>query len=98
KLKKVPLYTSVDEKDAVALQVFPNPANDRVTFRCSTCTVRSTILIFDVSGRIIRSFDLGDNYEGQVLWDTRHERSGMYFYQLWQNNQKVSAGKVVVQH
>jgi len=98
KLKKVPVYTSVDERDAVSLQVYPNPANDRVTFRCSTCTVRSTIRIFDVSGRMIRSFDLGDNYEGQVLWDTRDERSGMYFYQLWQNEEKVSAGRIVVQH
>ena len=101
KLKKVPLFTSVEEEKATPeLLVFPNPASAQVTFRFAACTpqTRPVLRIFDVSGRMIQSFDLGDNYEGQVLWDTRDERSGMYFYQLWQNEEKVSAGKIVVQH
>ncbi|TVR36643.1 MAG: T9SS C-terminal target domain-containing protein [Cryomorphaceae bacterium] len=80
--------------------VYPNPADSYTTLRYELFRShpQTYIRIFDVSGRIIRSFDLGDNYEGQVLWDTRDERSGMYFYQLWQNEEKVSAGKIVVQH
>ena len=98
KLKKVPVYTNVEEATTNPLQVFPNPANTQVTFRCESCQLRSTLRIFDVNGRVTQSFTLGENYEGQVLWDTREAKPGMYFYQLWQNENQVHSGKVVVQH
>lgn len=100
KLKKVPQYTSVNENNAPELLVFPNPANAQVTFSCKLCTpqTRPELRIYDITGRIMETFHFGDNYEGQVLWDTQNEKPGMYFYQLWQNDEQVHSGKIVVQH
>lgn len=76
------------------VEAYPNPANSYTTLRYELFRThpQTIIRIFDVSGRVIQSFNLGDTYEGQVLWDTRDAKPGMYFYQLWQNEEKVHAG------
>lgn len=82
------------------IAAYPNPADAYTTLRYELFRThpQTIIRIFDVGGRVVQSFNIGDTYEGQVLWDTRDAKPGMYFYQLWQNEEKVHSGKIVVQH
>jgi hypothetical protein len=53
---------------------------------------------FDIQIREIITFTIGENYQGQQLWDTREVKPGVYLYQLMQNNKQIASGKVIVQH
>lgn len=83
-----------------AVEAYPNPANEYATLKYELFKAHpnTSIVVFDTDGRQLTSFGIGEKYEGQVLWDTRGVNPGIYFYQLWQNNKKVSSGKIVIQH
>ncbi|MBD3409711.1 MAG: T9SS type A sorting domain-containing protein, partial [Ignavibacteriales bacterium] len=69
---------------------YPNPFNPTTTISYAI-PVRAdvTLRIFDVSGRLIRSFELGEVRAGRhrVVWDGADERgaraaSGVYVYRI----------------
>jgi len=82
------------------VNVYPNPANHFTTlsYELFSAHPQTILRLTDVNGREIITFTLGENYEGQQLWDTRDVKPGVYVYQLVQNNKQVASGKVIVQH
>jgi hypothetical protein len=82
------------------VNVYPNPANDYTTlsYELFSAHPQTTLRITDVNGREIITFTIGESYNGQQLWDTRGVKSGVYMYQLVQNNKQIASGKVIVQH
>jgi len=74
----------------LGLAASPNPASARTIFRYSLPgAIPGSILIFDVSGRLMQSIDLPpqDATGGSINWDLRDNRgqvagTGMYFARL----------------
>jgi hypothetical protein len=79
---------------------YPNPANQYTTlsYELFSSHPKTIVRISDIQGRELITFDLGENYQGQILWDTREIKSGVYIYQLLQNQIPMGSGKIIVQH
>ncbi|UCC80971.1 MAG: T9SS type A sorting domain-containing protein [Candidatus Zixiibacteriota bacterium] len=67
------------------LQNYPNPFNASTTIRFGLPTEgKTTIQIFDILGRVVRSFEIGEGI-GEITWDGadahgKPASSGVYFY------------------
>jgi len=80
--------------------VYPNPANQYTTlsYELFSAHPQTFLRLTDINGREIITFTIGENYQGQQLWDTREVKPGVYLYHLMQNNKQIASGKVIVQH
>jgi len=80
----------------------PSPAPVSIHWRGEGTAVAGQRLdLYDLSGALIRSFDLSSQVEGVVLWNgTRDDgstaRSGVYFARLWTGARHVGARIVLV--
>jgi len=77
-----------------SIQVYPNPAIDRITF--NTGNIHSDpyqIIITDMTGRQINSYIM-NSCEGTI--NLTDYDAGIYFYQITGAGLKVSAGKFVI--
>ena len=86
--------------DGNVIQVFPNPAEHQctVTFNFST-TSEVSILLTDISGKILRSIDIQRYQSGKqhVEFDLNGIANGMYFVEL-KNNNKTYYQKLVIKN
>lgn len=83
----------------------PNPfaAGTRIGFTVPRLA-RATLAIFDVAGRRVRAFDLGERAAGTphaVTWDGRDERGralapGVYFYRLDAGGESARGGLAII--
>lgn len=77
------------------LHVYPNPASTYATFSwmLPDSELQSIIRISSVSGNVITQYTITTN-KGQWLWDTRNLYSGIYVYELINNNLILETGKI----
>lgn len=83
------------QKD-IDIEVFPNPFKEQTTFRVFGKNYSElNLLIFDVSGRLIRrQHSLLNN---EVHFYRKNLPSGVYFYRLQNGEEWLNSGKIVVQ-
>jgi hypothetical protein len=89
---------STDELyEAVALTIFPNPANTWVSFdfRLAGADETAILEITDARGRLVHRKELSSR-QGQYIWDTRHMSAGMYIYTL-KTGRASKTGKLAIE-
>ncbi|PID29485.1 MAG: hypothetical protein CR982_02690 [Candidatus Cloacimonadota bacterium] len=96
-------YTSIDEniiKDHSILRNYPNPFNPTTTlsFDLGYDSSNIQIVIFDVSGSIVKSYQLGAQKAGvhKVDFDGSSLSSGTYYAKLISNGMAISTNKMVL--
>jgi hypothetical protein len=79
-----PIDIGIDEsQQAQIFNVFPNPSVGDVTFDYSFLSGTSAALkLYDVSGRLIRSYNLSKGANNRLSISEGELRSGIYFYSL----------------
>jgi hypothetical protein len=89
---KVEIITAINEKNAVQLNVYPNPTKDVLNIRWNE-SGKTNLSISDISGKVIfQSVEIG-NYK-QI--STQNLSKGMYIIQS-QNEQGLGISKIIVQ-
>lgn len=80
------------------LKVYPNPASEYATFEWDLVDLESqtSLIILDASGRIVRQIPI-DAMKGQWIWDTRTIPTGLYLYELRNQDELLSQGKLAVE-
>ena len=92
-LRSTPIISSSnDELNQDDIQIFPNPFSDCTTILINT-GAKSSILLFDISGRLIRKSVVNKNIF-QLSKDNL--RSGVYILQV-QNKKKIFRKKLIIQ-
>ena len=78
----------------IELEVYPNPAVDRATFRLkSVRPLEGRLLLFDLQGRQLRE----QNFQNKVFdLDARGLAPGMYFFRIDSGGRALAAGKLVL--
>lgn len=97
------------EDSNVLEQAYPNPANPDVWIPFTLSKADHVIIkIYNTSGSLIKTLDLGDKMQGAYLskdkaayWDGRNEAgekvvSGVYFYTI-QTGKFIDTGKLIIQ-
>jgi hypothetical protein len=82
-----PYYTDIDEKNNAISRffVYPNPANDQFNFSYSVLEQNPVLLsIFDVTGKLVKSLNLGDKVPGSYTSNVDIEllSAGVYAAEL----------------
>lgn len=78
------------------LKVYPNPAKDHVTFEYDVRGRNNVILIVtNTTGQKIKEVPL-DSQRNKIEWDTGLTPSGVYLYELKENNNTIDIGKIVI--
>ena len=87
--------TKTTNKDSF-VKVFPNPANDNLTISHNLETKNGTVSleIMDIMGRVLLNTTI-NNTNNQI--DINQLSSGLYFYNILQNDKAVQSGKLVVE-
>ncbi len=85
--------SGLEEISTTSLQIYPNPANSILNIEFSRTVENSQILIFDLSGKIVKSFNSfsGDKFQFEVS----DLMEGVYYIQVISNNTVVSQRKFV---
>lgn len=91
--------TSQSAQSYLFLNVYPNPFRTSVTFKFQSATQyggqnKNTLKIFDVTGRLVKSFSLSTPFDlrpSHITWDGRDNPgnklpSGVYFVELTTKN------------
>ena len=76
------------------LEVWPNPASQRVNVRFESFQTTARIEIFDLHGRLVKTAEL-DNISNEVKLERLN--SGMYFYRILRKEKLVKTGKLIVE-
>ena len=82
------------------VKVAPNPANTYIEFEYAILipSEKSVLRILDVQGKAVTTWNLGTDQRGLKVLDTRELINGVYFYELFQNGEKLKSGKFIIQH
>ncbi|MCK5219082.1 T9SS type A sorting domain-containing protein [bacterium] len=88
-----------DPESATSIKVYPNPAQDRVTFSFESFMAGPTeIRIFNIAGRMVSKISGSiTSSERELEWDARRTPTGVYLYQVYQNGRAGKQGKIVLQ-
>lgn len=91
-----PPYITRDFFDPV---VYPNPFEDEVTFRYYiNKNVRATIMIFNAQGQRIAQIEKVAKFNGEDSLSWKPENvSGMFYYNVWFDNEIKKAGRIFTQ-
>ncbi|MBD3278456.1 MAG: T9SS type A sorting domain-containing protein, partial [Candidatus Aegiribacteria sp.] len=79
----------------------PNPAAGAVSFQYSTPLGAGTLSVYDASGRIVRTMDLGAGDSGTLVWNCSDDQgrpvpSGLYFARFATEGAEPSVRRIVV--
>jgi hypothetical protein len=77
------------------LKVYPNPANNQITFELPQVTKESLLQIKDVFGKTVNEVSLLRE-QAQFVWDCSQIPRGVFFYQT-EINGEVYRGKILIQ-
>ena len=92
--KSVPTFIE-NINSNLSVKVYPTPANDLVNIQTSEVLSGSSIVVYDMNGRVItHEFGAGANFE---LATSRWE-SGVYSFSILSNGAVVHKGRLTVQH
>ena len=79
---------SIVDLDAIDLNVFPNPANDRVTISLNNTAINDfDVTLVDIQGKMINVPQL--NYNDSIELNVSSLNAGLYFVQLKKGNQTI---------
>ena len=81
------------------LSVYPNPASNYfiVSYNTGNAGNQSNLLIIsDLTGRIVKSFELGNNPSDQQIVPIQGINKGVYICTLFSNRQLISNAKLIV--
>lgn len=84
----------ISENSSISAEVYPNPASDYVTFKCSEPSEKTFISITDSRGNLIFNDITGSVNEYKInclTWS-----NGVYFISLTDNNLKKSTIKLII--
>ena len=81
--------SSVEDRNKLNFSVYPNPASDRVTIQLPTTSVKSELVIYDYTGRKVKS---NLSIENNTSIDVSNLSSGIYIFRV------ISSDKVGIQH
>jgi len=90
----IEIGTSVEELNAAALSMYPNPTSELVTIDLSAMSGRSEVSVSDATGRVVLNRVSSDD---RLLIDASSFATGLYQVTL-RNNGAVSTGRLSVQH
>ncbi len=86
--------TGITSYDKNVLEVFPNPFSDYTTIQLNSSIINAELNIYDVYGQKIR---MVNNITGDQLKIERGDlNSGIYFYELKQDDKNIATGKLVI--
>lgn len=78
------------------LEVFPNPAKDKVNFHVQLADLKTaTLHIMDLSGRIVRTFEVKDTYATLIETELQGMSSGVYVALLQTESQTITQKFIV---
>ncbi|MEY2950212.1 MAG: hypothetical protein RLZZ248_1413 [Bacteroidota bacterium] len=78
----------------VSVTVIPNPFFDQAIIEVKGVDMKETLLnVYDAMGRLIRS---QKSYGNQIQMSRGNLTSGLYFYQLLNENELINTGKIIV--
>jgi len=92
------LVENISEKDSpLSIYANPNPAKHYVEFyfELSEIDTEGVIIISDINGKVIRTFNVNQN-KGAQAWDTRKIPSGSYIFTL-KTKYFEESGKLIIQ-
>ena len=83
--------------NAMKLEVYPNPANEFVRFDydLNPAIKNPNLKIFNLHGVVLAEVPLKST-SGVEIWDCSSVAPGMYFYQISQEGQPLSQGKILI--
>ncbi len=81
----------IDNQNIV--QIFPNPTNDILNITVANNSP-AILIIRDISGRVIESI----TFTAQTTISTANYFNGMIICEIWQDNQRISTERIVIQH
>ncbi|MGB1204146.1 MAG: T9SS type A sorting domain-containing protein [Chitinophagales bacterium] len=76
------------QKKPALVQNYPNPFKQKTTIAYNLSRENGSIIIFDLLGKSIATFQL-DKMQGEVVLDETLE-AGMYFYSLIENDEVIA--------
>lgn len=76
----------------IDMSVFPNPAVDRVTFETSDMAKERKLLVYDISGRIVRDLEFNNR---SLVVETGDLPSGNYSYRVMSKNKLFNSGSFI---
>jgi hypothetical protein len=86
------LGISEDEQDHY--RVFPNPANEFVTFEFPYLVDEASIILYDAMGKIVLQHEFNESYDVQL--NLARLTTGIYHYRIIEPNKRTSIGKLNV--
>ncbi|MFL5763790.1 MAG: T9SS type A sorting domain-containing protein [Bacteroidia bacterium] len=84
------LHNSISESDRPVLTVFPNPVGDQFSIS-GAGNEPVTVVLFDVLSRQV----LQKTIRGDESINTGGLPQGLYFYELWISDKRISDGKII---
>jgi hypothetical protein len=85
----------IDEEEASLTSVYPNPATDQITLEYNTAGDNGTIIISDLTGKVVRTVSVSSSSTKSVI-GLEGLHSGVYFYSFQVNNKPVSTRKFII--
>lgn len=79
---------------SIKTKVYPNPAKENITFMVEHLNSTATLLVYDISGRLIFNIQTDDNKSSSFTLDLNGIDSGVYSYEIRTSN-TVCTGKFV---
>jgi len=80
------------------LNVYPNPAKEKVSFKASLVNAEATVRVLDIAGRTVLVNELGKQVAGEkeITVDVTSLNNGMYYVELV-NGENRATSKITVQ-
>jgi hypothetical protein len=94
KLIEVRSCVGIGELQAKELKIYPNPANNQITFELPAISKESILQIKDIFGKTIAELTIAKG-QTQLTWDCSTVSSGVYFYYS-EMSDIVYRGKIVL--
>jgi CotH kinase protein len=91
------LDTVAPEKQIIDARPIPNPAKGSTFFKYRVESSASvTLRLLDSNGRLVEQFERLPTGPNAVFELPLHVESGVYFWQIWNSDQPISEGKIIV--
>jgi len=84
--------TGINQYTDGTVQVFPNPASDKLTFKWNDSARQLSLTIYNTNGKIVLQDFISNNSTVPI----NNLSGGMYIYRLTNDGQPVSTGKISV--
>ncbi len=87
----------IEKTESTDLNVFPNPADAKITFSYIIENSAATIQIFNIAGILVKKLQLTPNSR-EINCNVSDLPSGVYFYSLTVAGKTIKAKKLIVKH